>query len=244
MRMRRHGRRSVAGLTLLEMLVALGVFAVIGLMSGQIVIQMVDVNERTRTRSDRLVDVQRAVEIIRRDIQQLAHRTVRDEIGDPEYVLDIDQAELLRFTRRGWSNPRQERRSELQRVVYRLEGDVLYRLFWPVLDRGADTQPITQLLLRDVETIDVSAIDVSGARHAYWPLTGEFAADPERELAAIVVRVAVAPFGEIERLWSVPFSGAPREEGDADTLDEAEEGDEEEPSDSDSFANTPIDALS
>ena len=244
MRMYRQGQRSVAGLTLLEMVVALGVFAVVGLMSGQIVIQMVDVNERTRARSDRLVDVQRAVEIIRRDIQQLAHRTVRDEIGDSEYVLNIGQAELLLFTRRGWSNPRQERRSELQRVAYRLEGDALYRLFWPVLDRGADTQPIAQLLLQDVETIDVSAIDVSGDQHAYWPQTDEFAADPERELAAIVVRVAVAPFGEIERLWSVPFSGAPREEGDADTLDEAEEDDEEEPPDRDSVEDTPIDALS
>lgn len=231
-----------AGFTLVEMLVALGVFAVIGLLSAQLVTQMVDVNERTRARADRLVEVQRAVELIRRDIQQLAHRHVRDELGDPVPVLDINQVGIMRFTRRGWSNPLERRRSELQRVAYVLEGDLLYRVFWPVLDRGADTQPVAQLLLPRVETVEVSAIDVSGRRHAYWPLAGESAADPERELAAFEIRLAVPPYGEIERLWAVPFSGAPREE-DGEPGEEDGEAEDEDAGDG-PFGETPIDAFS
>lgn len=235
------GRIRPTGFTLIEMLVALGVFAVIGLLSAQIVTQLVDVNERTRARADRLVEVQRAVEFIRRDIQQLAHRHVRDELGDPVPTLDVNQAALMRFTRRGWSNPLERQRSELQRVAYVLEGELLYRVFWPVLDRGADTEPVSQLLLAGVETMEVSAIDVGGRRHTYWPLAGESADDPERELAAFEVRLAVPPYGEIDRLWAVPFSGVPRE-------DDGEPGDEDEDEDGDAedgpFGETPIDAVS
>ena len=230
----------------MEMLVALGVFAVIGLLSAQILTQMVDLNERTRGRADRLVDVQRAIEVIRRDIQQLAHRHVRDELGDPVPTLDVNQVGLMRFTRRGWSNPLERRRSELQRVAYVLEGELLHRVFWPVLDRGADTQPVSQLLLAGVETVEVSAIDVSGRRHAYWPLAGESADDPERELAAFEVRLAVPPYGEIERLWAVPFSGVPRDE-DGEPGEEEEGGDEDARDDDagdDAFEETPIDAVS
>ncbi len=231
-----------AGFTLVEMLVAVGVFAVIGLLSAQIVTQLVDVNERTRARADRLLEVQRAVEFIRRDIQQLAHRHVRDELGDPVPTLTVNQAATMRFTRRGWSNPLERRRSELQRVAYVLEGELLHRVFWPVLDRGTDTQPVSQLLLAGVETMEVSAIDVGGRRHAYWPLADEFADDPERELAAFEVRLAVPPYGEIERLWVVPFSGVPREDdgepGDEDQ--DAEDGDAEDGA----IGETPIDAVS
>ena len=235
------GRIRPAGFTLIEMLVALGVFAVIGLLSAQVVTQLVDVNERTRARADRLVEVQRAVEFIRRDIQQLAHRHVRDELGDPVATLDVNQAALMRFTRRGWSNPLERQRSELQRVAYILEGELLYRVFWPVLDRGTDTEPVSQLLLAGVETMEVSAIDVGGRRHTYWPLAGESADDPERELAAFEVRLAVPPYGEIDRLWAVPFSGVTREEdGEPGDADADEDGDAEDGA----FGETPIDAVS
>lgn len=235
--------RRPAGFTLIEMLVALGVFAVIGLLSAQIVTQMVDINERTRARADRLVDVQRAVEVIRRDVQQLAHRHVRDELGDPVPTLDMNQTALMRFTRRGWSNPLERQRSELQRVAYVLEGELLHRVFWPVLDRGADTQPVSQLLLDGVETMEVSAIDVSGRRHAFWPLAGESAGEPERELAAFEIRLAVPPYGEIDRLWAVPFSGVPRED-EEEPGDEAAEENEDEDAGDGPFKDTPIDAVS
>jgi len=239
----RAGASAAAGLTLIEMLIALGVFAVIGVLSAQIVTQMVDVNERTRARADRLADLQRAVEIIRRDVQQLAHRYVRDELGDPGPVIDIGPAALVRFTRRGWANPLHRQRSELQRIAYRIEGDRLYRVFWAVLDRGGDTEPVSQLLLDGVTAMEVSAIDVSGDRHAYWPLVGESAAEPERELAALEVRLAIPPYGEIERLWTVPFSGLPREE-EGDGGQEPEEREEGDGAGDERVEGTPIDAVS
>ena len=240
---RRPGRaRGAAGVTLLEMLVALAVFAVIGVLAAQILAQMATINERTRARADRLVDLQRAVEIVRRDVQQLAHRHVRDELGDPEPVIDLNQVDLLRFTRRGWANAREQRRSELQRVAYRLHGDRLYRVFWPVLDRAGDTAPVEQLLLAGVEAVEVSAIDAAGERHAYWPVGGETSDDTERELAALEVRLVAPPWGEIERLWTVPFSGMPTEEEASE--DAGAQDDEFEDSLEPDFEGTAIDALS
>ena len=239
----RAAASAAAGFTLIEMLIALGVFAVIGVLSAQIVTQMVDVNERTRARADRLADLQRAVEIIRRDVQQLAHRYVRDELGDPGPVIDIGATALVRFTRRGWANPLRRQRSELQRIAYRIEGDRLYRVFWAVLDRGADTEPVSQLLLDGVTAMEVSAIDVSGDRHAYWPLLGESAAAPERELAALEVRLALPPYGEIERLWTVPFSGVPRED-EGEGGQEPEDREEGDGAGDERVEGTPINAVS
>ena len=204
------------GFTLIEMLVALAVFAVIGLMSNRLLIQIIDMAERTEARGERLVEAQRAVEIIRRDIQQLAHRSVRDELGDSHPGFEIDRVGLLQFTRRGWANPLGHNRSELQRVAYaRVEG-ALFRLYWPVLDRARDSMPIRQLLLSDVTDMEVLAVDYAGVEHRFWPPdVGDNA--QEKRLAAVIVRMTLPPYGDIERLWTVPTTMALRTPADADS---------------------------
>ena len=199
------------GFTLVEMLVALAVFAVIGLMSNQLLTQIIGLGELTQVRGERLVEVQRAIEILRRDIQQLVHRSVRDEFGDSHPGFEIDQFGLLQLTRRGWANPLGQRRSELQRVAYAWKDGVLFRLYWPVLDRARDSLPIRQMLLNDVTDWEVLAFDVAGVEHRFWPpesLEEDTPAAGENALAGVIVRLTLPPYGNIERLWTVP-SGSP-----------------------------------
>ena len=203
-----------AGFTLLEMLVALAVFAVIGVMSAQLVRQMADISERTRLREERLVDMQRAMDLLRRDVQQLAHRPVRDQLGDGGDALRIDLGGSIEFTRRGWGNPLAAPRSELQRVGYALEQGDLYRVFWPVLDRANDSEPVRQLLLQDLASLEVAAIDAKGEEYGYWPLAEE----SDAELAAIAVRLVIERLGEIERIWTVPLTPAPEADAEEDSI--------------------------
>lgn len=196
------------GFTLIEMLVALAVFAVIGLMSNQLLMQIIDMGELTEARGGRFVEAQRAIEIIRRDVQQLAHRGVRDELGDSRPGFEIDEFGLPEFTRRGWANPLGHNRSGLQRVAYASVEGALFRLYWPVLDRAPDSLPMRQLLLNDIVDLEVLAVDANGVEHRYWPPAGDANAQ-EHRLAAVIVRMTLPPYGDIERLWTVPMTPAP-----------------------------------
>jgi len=195
---------SSRGFTLLEMLIALGVFSVIGIMSSQLVARMMDTTERVTERGRELTELQRAFEIMRRDVEQVSYRYVRDELGDEGLPLEIGGNELIELTRNGWVNPTGATRTELQRVAYELRGTDLYRIFWPVLDRAPTTQPLVQRLLSDLVNAEFRAVDLSGAEYLYWPLSPEYDEDPERQLVAIRLTVGSETFGEIQRLWEVP----------------------------------------
>lgn len=195
-------RRPDRGFTLIEMLVVFAVFALIGVISSQIVHRVID-NQRTMAeRGDRLVAVQRAMQIVQRDVMQITMRPIRDQLGDPLEPMLIGSDGLMEFTRTGWRNPLRQRRSDLQRVAYVTEDTTLYRTYWSVLDRAPDSEPLRQSLLDDVTQIEFFALDVNGNEHSFWPLAG--GSDPgDTRLAGIVLRMDVPPFGSVERVWPV-----------------------------------------
>ena len=192
------------GFTLLEVLVVMSVFAILGVIASQIVNRVLD-NQRTLAeRGDRLAEVQRAMLILQRDIMQLTPRSVRDELGDPREALMIGADGMIEFTRAGWRNPLGQARSTLQRVSYIVQEETLYRAYWPVLDRSPDAEPVLQEMLEEVTQIEFFAMDVSGNEHSFWPLLGDSGEDPNTALAGVILRLESEPFGTVERLWTVP----------------------------------------
>lgn len=192
------------GFTLIEMLVVFAVFAAIGVISSRIVSSVIDNQRVVAERGQRLIEVQRAMQIIQRDLMQLARRPVRDQLGDPLEPILIGADGLIEFSRLGWRNPLARRRAEAQRVAYVTEDGDLYRAYWQVLDRTPETEPVLQSLLSEVEQIEFFALDAGGNEHSFWPRAGSPDGDPATRLAAVVVRMDVAPFGTVERLWPVP----------------------------------------
>ncbi|MCZ6710190.1 MAG: type II secretion system minor pseudopilin GspJ [Gammaproteobacteria bacterium] len=191
------------GFTLIEMLVVFAVFAIMGVIASQIVSRVLTNQQLLGERGTRLAEVQRAMQVIQRDVLQINPRSVRDQLGDPGQPLLIGADGLMEFTRAGWRNPLAHHRSQLQRVAYIMRDGSLYRAYWPVLDRAPDSEPKLQALLSEVAEIEFFAVDVSGNEHSFWPLLGEFADDPDTQLGAIVMRIDIAPFGVVERLWAV-----------------------------------------
>ncbi|MDE0037506.1 MAG: type II secretion system minor pseudopilin GspJ [Gammaproteobacteria bacterium] len=190
------------GFTLVEMMTALAIFGVIGLMATQILTGTIRVGETTRERGEALSDVQRAMDIIGRDIMQLTRRTVLDELGESTEPVVVSGTSLLELTRVGWQNPLGKPRSEVQRVAYVHRDDTLIRLFWPVLDRAPGSEPIAQILLKGVNEASFAVHDDQGERHGFWPLvTAEDETAPE--LAAVAMALRLERYGHVERLWLV-----------------------------------------
>ena len=194
------------GFTLIEMLVALAVFAVIGIISAQLLSQMISFTDTAQSRGERLVNFHRVVEIMRRDFQQLTYRSVRDELGEPTYEVSIGVGSLIEFSRKGWMNPNLRHRSEIQRVAYDLRGDRVFRQYWLVLDRSPDTLPVEQVLMRGVTLANVIAIDQLGSETYFWPTTPDAESEDEDvpALAAIKFEIETAEFGPIVQIWIVP----------------------------------------
>jgi general secretion pathway protein J len=196
--------RRAAGFTLLEMLVVFGIFAFIGIISAQIVKRVVDNHQTLQERGDRLIEVQRAMHIIQRDVMQMVDRPVRDVLGDPIGNVLIGADGMMEFTRTGWRNPLGAPRSNLQRVGYVVQDGSLFRAYWRALDRTPDSEPELQAMLSDVEVVEFFAIDAAGNQHSFWPRAEGPPADAGGRLAGILMRIEIAPYGAVERLWPVP----------------------------------------
>ena len=218
--------RRRGGFTLVEVLVALAVFAVVGLMSAQLMSRTLANHEILGERSKRLAEVQRAMLILKRDLMQVSSRSVRDLFGDPLPPVMIGADGMMEFSRAGWRNPLNSPRAEMQRVAYRIHDGHLHRAWWPVLDRAQDSEPVVQRLLSDVEQVEFLALDANGDEHAFWPNEPVGAS-----LVAVIMRLECEPFGVVERIWPIagtldpwmpkPAEGAEQGEGSGD--------DEEEP---------------
>ena len=226
------------GFTLIELMVAIVVFAVLGLMSAQLLNSMIRQHEIIDVRGERLIDLQRAMTIIQRDINQVVTRSVRDEYGDGLGSFMTDGVFPIEFTRVGWRNPLEHRRSELQRVAFEHRETTLYRYYWSVLDRAIDTEPVEQVLMENVLSVSFEPID--GYGDAYVTANTEAnPADPQLQLAAVGVRFDIEGYGEIDRLWEVPASldrdpsgstvgGGPLDNDESDRDDEDQNQGEEE----------------
>lgn len=167
-----------AGFTLIEVLVAVTIFAFIGLASYQILDQVILAQEQNQRVSRTMSSSQRALWQIGKDFRQIVNRPIIDEFGQNAPALNASSNDyLIEFTRTGWSNPLQWPRSELQRVAYRIDyhpnsqdsdsvffnDDKLYliRSYWNVLDRTSESEPIDQVLMADVVDFYVRYWDIA-----------------------------------------------------------------------------------
>lgn len=202
-------RDSQAGFTLLELLVALGVFAIMATLAYAGLDAVLDARRATDDYMRTLARTQTAFHIMGNDIGQVVGREVRDAFGDAQPALHGSaQGDdgFLELTRGGVRNPARLPRSSLQRVAYRLEDGELRRLSWYVLDRAQDSEPLERALLESVDEVGVRFLDSALKWHDTWPPALEL--DKPRGLpAAIELEVEMEGWGRVRRLYPIP-SGA------------------------------------
>ncbi len=158
------------GFTLLEVLIAIGITALIGLGTWQLLGGTIKAQEITQKNSERFERLQKTMLLLSRDMQQINTRAIRDEFGDYQPAISNRNAlYLFEATRSGWRNPMGDARSDLQRVAYELVDGELLRHYWHVLDRSQDSESVFQTLLTDIDSINLRFMNDDSQWIDSWP---------------------------------------------------------------------------
>jgi general secretion pathway protein J len=139
------------GYTLLEIMIALAVFAILATITASSMQQAFSTRARVNVQANQLNNLQLALTLITKDTEQLLERAIRgDEMHDfPPF---IGQENYLEFTRGGLVNPEGiELRSTLQRVAYLCMNRKLIRRTWEHLDTPTRKQYEDRLLLDNLD---------------------------------------------------------------------------------------------
>lgn len=195
-----------AGFTLLELLIAITIFAVIGAMALGGYNQLLTQRERADVSMARIRATQLAVTRIAQDFEQLEPRPVRDPTAQTQraaLMIDTSGTYAVEFTRAGWSNPAGVQRSTLQRAAYRLQDGKLYRDYWTVLDRTLNSMPVEVNLLDKVTAFKLRFMDQNRQWQTIWPIAGAGAAGARNLPLAVEFTLQLEDWGEIKRVVEV-----------------------------------------
>lgn len=199
------------GFTLLELLVALAVFAIMSIAAYGGLRNVLFTRAAVEEQNRRLAAVQMAVFRLEQDIGQAVPRGIRDEYGEPQAALLGGElaSDRLTLTRAGWDNPLGQPRANLQRVAYRLRDGRLWRLHWDVLDRGGLVEARETVLLERVREFRARFLeDAEKEWSTDWPPSASDEADNKKNLVALPRAVEIVlileDWGEITRLLPLP----------------------------------------
>jgi len=193
----------VRGFTLLEVLIAISIFALIGLGSNAVLRTVVNAEDLASEVGAEVAILSRAMGMMERDFSQLTMRNINDQYGDPLPALMVNTGpHTVELTRSGWNNPAQLPRSSLQRVAYSINSDnELVRHFWLVLDRAQNSEPRTQVLFTDIQDFRVS-LRTENRTLDQWP-SSELQEDGDQP-RLVQVDLTLAHIGSLQALYAIP----------------------------------------
>jgi len=158
------------GFTLVEMMVALFIFAMLSVAGVIMLRSAVDSDESNAAKLGQMAGMQRFVSLMEADLSQALPRTARDDRGGrrPAFASETGgpEAAFLKFTRGGQSNINGEARSNLERVEYRLTDGNLERWRYRMTDGGSIDQPA--ILISKIDSLEVRFRDKRGLWSSRW----------------------------------------------------------------------------
>lgn len=163
------GRSAEHGFTLVEVLVSLMIFGLLAAAGVAILSFSVRAQTATGAKLDDLSALTRSFSVLSADLAQASLRPMRDEAGTtlPAFVGESgsNSVPMLRFVRAGWSNIDGAPRAAMQKVAYRLDGDTLQRVAFPMIDGAAPLPPAA--LLTHVRQVTLR-YRIAGAWNDRW----------------------------------------------------------------------------
>lgn len=193
------------GFTLLEILVAIAIFSIMAAFSYGTLQQVLSAHQQLQQQADDLAQLQFLFGRFLEDVFQAVPRSIRDEFGATQPAL-LGTNQQLSLTRSGWENPLELKRSNLQRVDWFLENNILYRQYSTVLDRTRQNRPIKTPLLKNVESLSFRYLDNNNIWQTVFPPKQ---AD-QTTIKAVEITISLKNWGTLQRLVETPQTFVPQ----------------------------------
>lgn len=190
-----------AGFTLIEVLIAMAIFAFMAIGAQQVLNQIYRSNDISQQRSERMKTLQRALVFMDNDFRQMALRQMRTNGEEPSKkliewqnnLLDSDMKGVM-FARAGWHNPAQQfPRGEVTKVGYRVKDSQLERVWWHYVDTPVGQQGLIMPLIDEVEAFEMRFFDGKLWRDS-WSQSMTL---PQ----AVQVSLTFSDYGKIDRIY-------------------------------------------
>lgn len=218
------------GFTLVEVLLALAIAAVIAVIAYQALSSAADGAHATRTVMTEVNQLDRTWHLIAADMRQVLPPTVGSRGARFEFMGsslrsagENAEQQILLFARDGWINPMERQRSDMQRVSYRVSEGQLWRDYvpernLPLEDINFEEDAFHQLLLENVVDVQLRFLSaeilqsrgrgaLEGSRYSdnwapEWPPGGAVSAEGGLPLA-VEVTIDIKGIGASVRLFEL-----------------------------------------
>jgi general secretion pathway protein J len=193
------------GFTLLELLAAMAVLAVLGTLSFRGLSSVLDAESRLQAETRRWTDMSLLFSQLGEDMTMAVERTRRDAANRASPALrlaggvpaDAEGAQLV-VSRLGIGEGAAAQ-SALRRIGYRLREGRLEYLVWPSPDSAPGAQPAVYAVLEGVAELHWQALHADGRWVDAWPAGSAAEALPR----AVSLRLALADGIEVTRILAL-----------------------------------------
>jgi general secretion pathway protein J len=189
-----------SGLTLIELIVAVALLALLTVMAYRGLDSMTRANDRTLAESERWRATTLLLERFGADVSQPARRPVRGAAGVPlpawwgRAMSEPEGADAqFEFTRK--SPPGRDE----SRLGYRLRDGNVELLVWRVLDRAPVSSVEVYALLEHVSALRFRHLDAQGLWQDQWPVT-----DSEPLPRAVSIELTLTDGPSVKRIFALP----------------------------------------
>lgn len=193
------------GFTLLEILIALTIFAILAAITSSILYHTFSIRARVADLADRTNTLQLAISLIQQDTLQTVERPIRSD-DQQVFPAFIGQTSYLELTRDGNANPQSlEKRSTLKRVALVCNGQTLVRRTWNTLDSIDKKKFEDKVLLDELTQCNFKYLNQTLQLLEQWrdqAITQSQRKEPLPK--AIQVNVTFKNWGEMNLLFIIP----------------------------------------